>query len=190
MNKILHLITVLMLFLKIAEPTAANAAINLFEQPRFVPALSFYGDSGKAFKLTDFNSDLLVAVVWSRSCGPCLDDLRRLGKFVETVQSHGIEVILISPDKEWRTVDEKRTFLRRMNAGNMVSFNDRNNRFKDGMGVSVTPTAIVLNKNAEEVAQITGSVKWDDPKVIDYMIKLKEKSSKQLEQSESADKQN
>lgn len=187
MKKILQIITVLLLLSGLVAP--AHAAINLFEKPRFVPALSFYGDSGKAYRLSDFNSDMLVAVVWSRTCGPCLEDLRRLGEFVETVQKYGIEVILISPEKEWKTMDEKRTFLRRMKAGNMVSFNDKNNRFKDGMGVSVTPTAIVVNKDGEEVAQITGSVKWNDPKVIDYMVELKKKVSEQLNQSESADEQ-
>ena len=92
-----------------------------------------------------------MAVVWSRTCGPCLQDLRPLGQFTNAVRDDGIEVILISPEKEWRTVDEKRNFLRRLGADNMVSFNDRNSRFKDGMGLSVTPTTVLVNKNGEEV---------------------------------------
>jgi thioredoxin-related protein len=96
---------------------------------------------------------------------------------------------LISPEKEWRTVEEKRSFLRRLNANNMVSFNDRNSRFKDGMGLAVTPTTVLVNKNGEEVGQITGSVKWDESEVIEYMRDLRKKVSEQLDESESADKQ-
>ncbi|MBR1825870.1 MAG: TlpA family protein disulfide reductase [Alphaproteobacteria bacterium] len=187
MNKILQISVVLLLF--VFGAVSAEAKINLFPKPRYIPALNIYGDSGKAFRMSDFKSDLLVAVVWSRTCGPCLQDLRPLGNFTNAVRDDGIEVILISPEKEWRTVDEKRNFLRRLGASNIVSFNDRNSRFKDGMGLSVTPTTVLVNKNGEEVGQITGSVKWDSAEVIDYMRKLKTKVSEQLNESESADKQ-
>ncbi len=181
MKKFFQILTILLLF-----AVSAEAKINLFTQPRYIPALKFYGDGGQAFQMSDFKADLLVAVVWSRSCGPCLEDLKRLGKFTEAVKNDGIEVILISPEKEWRTPMEKRAFLRRLGATNMVSFNDRNSRFKDGMGLAVTPTTVLVNKNGEEVGQITGSVKWDEPEVIDYMRDLVKKVSKQLEQSETA----
>ena len=174
----------------LALSVTAEAKINIFPQPRYIPALSFYGDSGKAYRLTDFNSDLLMAVVWSRSCGPCLNDIKHLGKFVQETMGKGIEVILISPEKEWRTADEKRNFLRRLGAGNMVSFNDRQGRFRDGMGIAVTPTAILVNKNGEEVGQITGSVEWEKEEIIDYMLKLKADVLQKLEESESAVKQN
>ena len=187
MNKIFKIIVVALLFVFCA--VAAEAKINLFPKPRYIPALKIYSDSGHAFNMSDFKSDLLIAVVWSRTCGPCLADIKRLGAFTEAVKNDGIEVILISPEKEWRTVEEKRSFLRRLNANNMVSFNDRNSRFKDGMGLAVTPTTVLVNKNGEEVGQITGSVKWDESEVIEYMRDLRKKVSEQLDESESADKQ-
>ena len=168
----------------------AEAKINIFEKPRYIPALNIYDDAGNAYQLKDFHSDLVIALLWSKTCGPCLGDLRHLGAFVEQTRENGIEVILISLDKEWRTATDKRAFLKRLNAVNMVSFNDRNNRFKDGMGVGVTPTAILVDRNGEEVGHITGSVKWDDPKVVRYMLDLRNKVSKQLDESETADEQN
>lgn len=170
--------------------TGAEAKINMFQKPRYIPALSFYSDNGKAFQLTDFRSDLLMAVVWARNCSPCLKDLQHLGKFVQATAPKGIEVILISPEKEWRTVDEKRNFLRRLGAGNILSFVDKNGRFRDGMAVAVTPTAILVNKNGEEIGQITGSIEWDNPEIIDYMLKLKDEQLQKLEQSKAADEQN
>ena len=188
MNKILQFLIVFFLCWG-AVCVSADAKINIFEKPRYIPALSVYDDSGNAYQLKDFNSDLIIALLWSRTCGPCLSDLRHLGTFVNQTREDGIEVILISPDKDWRTVADKRAFLRRLNAINMVSLNDKNNRFKDGMGVGVTPTAILVNRVGEEVGHITGSVKWDDPKVIRYMLNLRKKISKQLDEREAADKQ-
>ena len=189
MNKILNFITVLMVCV-CAVYCVAEAKINIFEKPRYIPALSIYDDAGNAYQLKDFHSDLLIAVLWSKTCGPCLDDLRRIGAFVEQTKEHGIEVILISPEKEWKTATEKKAFLRRLNAVNMVSFNDKNGRFKDGMGVGVTPTAILVDRNGEEVGHITGSVKWNDPEVIKYMLNLRQKISKQFDERKSADEQN
>lgn len=188
MHKILKIGLFLVLFLLTCTP--ADAKINMFPKPRYIPALSFYSESGKAYRLTDFKSDLLMAVVWSRSCGPCLKDIQHLGKFVQKTMGKGIEVILISPEKEWKTADEKRNFLKRLGAGNMVSFADKQGRFRDGMGIAVTPTAILVNKNGEEVGQITGSIEWDKQEIIDYMLKMKNDVSEQLDQSKSADEQN
>ncbi|MBR6355545.1 MAG: TlpA family protein disulfide reductase [Alphaproteobacteria bacterium] len=189
MNKILHFLTVLFLCV-CTICSSVEAKINIFEKARYIPALSVYDDAGHAYQLKDFHSDLLIALLWSKTCGPCLSDLRQLGAFVTQTKDDGIEVILISPDKEWKTVADKRAFLRRLNAVNMVSLTDKNNRFKDGMGVGVTPTAILVDRNGEEVGHITGSVKWSDPEVIKYMKNLRKKISKKLDEREAADKQN
>lgn len=188
MKKILHFLIALFLCTS-AICRAVEAKINIFEKPRYIPALSVYDDANNAYQLKDFHSDLVIALLWSKTCGPCLSDLRRLGAFVTQTREDGIEVILISPEKEWRTVADKRAFLRRLNAANMVSLNDKNSRFKDGMGVGVTPTAILVNRSGEEVGHITGSVEWDNPKVIKYMKNLRKKISKQLDERETADKQ-
>ena len=58
------------------------------------------------------------------------------------------------------------------------------------MGVFVTPAVILVNQNNEEVGQITGSVKWDDEDVMNYMLKLKAKISKQLYEQKAANQQN
>lgn len=180
MNKILRLILLLMFFiLPIAD---AVAKINIFPKPRYIPALSFYGDSGKAYKLSDFTEDMLIAVVWSKKCGPCIADLKHLNKFAKEVEKQGIKVILISPESEWKTVDERRAFLLRVGGGGLISYLDRKANFRDGMGLRVTPTAILVNRNHEEIGQITGSVEWDDKDVTDYIVNLKNESLKKLDE--------
>lgn len=178
MKKFLSVVGLLIFLL--AGSNAAEAKINLFARPRYVPALSFYGDSGKAYRLSDFQENLLMAVVWSRYCVPCLADLRNLSKFVEQTKDQGIKVILISPEKEWKTPDERRAFMKRLGAKNLVSFLDRRGNFRDGMGIQVTPTTLLINKDGEEIGQITGAVEWDNSKVVQYMLKLKDKVSQEL----------
>lgn len=176
MNKILQMLCVLFLLFVGCAP--AEAKINIFPKPRYIPALSFYGDSGKAYRLKDFSADLLMAVVWSRRCGPCIAEMKYLNKFAKSMSSKGIKVILISPEKEWSSVAERRTFMKRIGAPDLVCYMDRRANFADGMGIQVTPTVLLVNRDSEEVGQITGSVKWSDPEVIRYMLKLKNDISK------------
>lgn len=183
MNKILRVILLLMFFTLSA--TEVTAKINVFPKPRYIPALSFYGDSGKAYKLSDFKEDMLIAVVWSKRCGPCIADLKHLNKFAKKVEKQGIKVIIISPESEWKTMDERLMFLQRVGGGGLISYLDRKANFRDGMGLRVTPTAILVNRNNEEVGQITGSVEWDDEDVIEYIVNLKNESLKQLNEQES-----
>ena len=58
------------------------------------------------------------------------------------------------------------------------------------MGLRVTPTVVLVNRNGEEVGQITGAVDWDDDDVVEYMINLKNESLKQLDEQKSANQQN
>lgn len=188
MNKILQLILFFVFFT--LSVTEVNAKINIFPKPRYIPALSFYGESGKAYRLTDFKEDMLMAVVWSRKCGPCVADLKHLKKFAQKVKDKGIRVILISPESEWKTADERRLFMQRVGGAGLVNYLDRKANFRDGMGLRVTPTAVLVNRNGEELGQITGSVNWDDEDVIEHMLNLKNESLKQLDEQETANQQN
>lgn len=186
MNKILRVCGVLFL-LAVCCCNVATAKLNLFAKPRVIPALSFFGDSGNKHTLSQFQGDLLIAVYWSRYCGPCLSDLSILNDFAEETRNDGIRVILISPEEEWRSVEEKQRFLQRFGAGRLVSYLDRKRNFADGMGIMVTPTALLVNRNGLEVGQITGAIEWDNPKVVDYLVKLKDKVVLQeLQRSKSA----
>lgn len=174
MNKILK-ICVAILIMVTMFCSSVQAKLNIFPQPRYVPELNFYGDSGKAYKLKDFKDDLLMAVVWSRRCGPCLADLKPLSEFARATKDEGIHVILISPAEEWKSVDEKRLFLKRFGAEDLISYSDKKSAFVNGMGIMVTPKALLINRDGLEVGQITGAVPWDNPKAIKYIVDLKNK---------------
>ena len=188
MNKILQIAGIVLLLLTMAF--SAEAKLNIFPQPRYIPPLNFYGSDGKTYQLADFKADLLLAIIWSRSCGPCISELKNLNAFAKKMKHRGIEVILVSPEKEWKTADERRLFMNKVGAPDLATFLDRKGAFINGMGIRVTPTTILVNRNNEEVGQITGVVRWDDSDVERYMIKLRKKVLEQLNDSKTADKQN
>ena len=179
MNKIFKFITIL--FVLICWGSASWAKLNLFPQPRYIPELNFYDDKGNSYQLKDFQSELLLVALWSRTCGPCIKDMNSLDSFARKVEKKGIRVILISPESEWKSVEERHAFLERIEAPNLASYLDRKATFMKGMGIFITPTVILVNQNTQEIGQITGAVRWDNSDVIQYMLKLKAKALKQLD---------
>ena len=98
-----------------------------------------------------------------------------LSEFARATKDDGIHVILISPAEEWKSVDEKRLFLKRFGAEDLISYSDKKSTFVNGMGIMVTPTALLINRDGLELGQITGAVPWDNPKAIKYIVDLKNK---------------
>lgn len=172
MNKIFK--SFCFLFCALLITHQAVAKLNIFETPRYIPNLSYYSDSGKKHKLTDNKEDMLIAMLWSRTCGPCIGDMKHLQAFADKTKDKGIKVIIISPAEEWKSIDERRNFMKKIGAPRLESYTDPKSNFSHGMGIMVTPTAVMVSRDGEEIGQITGSVEWDDKEVIDYLLKLKE----------------
>lgn len=179
MNNILKTLHILCLGL-IIYVSPAVAKLNLFEKPRYIPDLSYYSDTGEKHKLTEYKSDLLIAVLWSRLCSPCIGDMKHLQKFAHKTKNKGIKVIIISPQEEWKSVEERRDFMEKIGAPDLESYVDKKSNFSHGMGIMITPVAVMVNKNGEEVGQISGAVKWDDDEVIDYLLNLKDQQLQAL----------
>ncbi len=172
MNKICQIASVLFL-LMVGICVNAEAKMTIFGQPRFVPDVGFYDDAGKLYKPKDLDADLSVIIIWSKTCGPCLAELRTLDRFVEKTKNKGIKVVLVSPEDEWRDAQQRKTFLNRFGVKKVDDFVDRNNMFMNGLAVMSIPSAILADKKGYEVGRVTGAVEWDNPKVIRYFINLK-----------------
>lgn len=158
---------------------AAEKGVNIFASPRPLPESTIMHESGARLKLSDFKGDFVVAVFWSRSCPPCLKELRSLNGFYNKVKGSGVRLVLISPSQEWASVEEQRRFLRRFGAKDVDFFVDENGRVAANFGIFTSPHTVLINKKGEEFGRIRGSAKWDDDKVIEYIYELKAQANAQ-----------
>lgn len=151
----------------------AEDGVNIYAKPRALPEHRIMHQSGVPYKLTDFKGDFVVAVFWSRDCGPCIKELKSLNGFSNAVAGNGVRLILISPAKEWRSVTEQRRFLKRYGAPDVDFYIDNNGDLASDFGIFTSPHTVLINKKGEEIGRIRGSAQWDDDKVIEYIYKLK-----------------
>ena len=167
------LMTVWILVLTAAAATAREDGVNIYDTPREPPATPIYTDTGKKVNLTDFKGDFLIAVFWSRYCGPCLRELDNLERYQQIVRNDGIRVILISPDTEWSTVEEMKKMLKKYRAGDLEAYTDVNGRLASDFGIFTSPNTVLINKDGKEIGRLRGSAEWDSAEVVEYLYKLK-----------------
>lgn len=152
----------------------AASGINIFAYSREAPDIAVYDSLGRATKLTDYDGDFVIAVFWSKTCIPCLREMRDLSSFVSKTQDNGIKVMLISSAKEWQQrPSEQEEILQKYGGENIPHFVDKNSSLANAFGIFTSPHTVLINTQGMEIGRIRGAVDWDDNDVIDYMYKLR-----------------
>lgn len=149
--------------------------VNIYPEPRDLPAreMFHYSEDGKAFKLTDFQGQFVVANFWSRHCMPCLKELDNLNNFSNEVADNGIKVVIISPASEWNSREEQERVLKKYGAPDLDFYVDKKGDLSADLGIFTSPNTVLINSNGQEIGRIRGSAEWDDSKVIEYIYKIK-----------------
>lgn len=151
---------------------AKESAVNIFAASREVPSRQITHESGKKYALTDFNGQFVVAVFWSRNCGPCIKELKDLNTFYNKALSQNIRVILISPASEWHSSVEQRLFLKKYGAPDIEFYTDKKGDLAADFGIFTSPHTVLIDENSQEIGRIRGKAKWADKRMVVYIKSL------------------
>ncbi len=153
----------------------AKDAVNIYSKPRQVPIHKIIHESGKSYLLSDFKGKFIVAVFWSRDCGPCIAELKSLNTFYNKTKDSTIKLLIISDNEEWKSVIEQKRFLKRYGAPDLEFYVDEHGQVSSDLGIFTSPHTVLINTKGEEIGRIRGSADWGDEKVIKYIKNLQEK---------------
>lgn len=154
---------------------AKKEAVNIFAEARDVPKRQIVHESGKSYSLEDFKGEFVVAVFWSKTCGPCLKEMKDLNTFYKNALSENIRLILISPTSEWKSSLDQRLFLKKIGAPDIEFYTDKKGKLASDFGIFSTPHTVLIDEYAQEIGRIRGTAKWADKRVLDYIKDLKKK---------------
>ena len=130
--------------------------------------LSFLDDKNNQIKLDDLNGNLILLNFWATWCAPCKEEMPSLGKLHE---KDGIFVFPINlEEKNLKKVDK---FYNDLNIKNLNSYFDEGLKLVKVFALRGVPTSIILNKNKEVIARISGSIDFEDKKFISWLYTIK-----------------
>jgi len=154
------------------DVSAKDSAVNIFAASRPAPQRKIKHQNGTLYSLSDFKGQFIVAVFWSKNCGPCLKEMKDLNVFYKKALAENIRLILISPKSEWHSAIEQRLFLKKYGGSDLEFYTDNKGELAADFGIFTTPHTVLINEDGQEIGRIRGTAKWADKRVLAYIKSL------------------
>ena len=171
MKLIINLIIFIILLVNIAfskeKPPFKN--ILVLDEPKVYKEIIFQDREGNQIDLNLINTEnIYILNFWATWCAPCKEEMPSLGKLNE---KDGIFVFPINlEEKNLKKVDK---FYNDLNIKNLNSYFDEGLKLVKVFALRGVPTSIILNKNKEVIARISGSIDFEDKKFISWLYTIK-----------------
>tara|TARA_B100000579_G_scaffold422235_1_gene424018 strand:+ start:692 stop:1207 length:516 start_codon:yes stop_codon:yes gene_type:complete len=166
--KLVNYLIILTLFLLTSvfakeKPPFKN--ILALDKPKEHKEIIFQNRDGSKIDLKKINSDkIYILNFWATWCAPCKEEMPSLDKL------HTKNEIFVFPinleEKNLKKVDN---FYKDLNIINLNTYFDEGLKLIKVFSIRGVPTTIILNKNKNEIARITGSVDFSDKKFISWI---------------------
>ena len=166
-------------YLTILSILAANIAFSkekppfknilLLDKPKIYKQIIFQDRNGNKIDLNSINTDeLYILNFWATWCAPCKDEMPSLDKL------HAKDGIFIFPiNMEEKNLKNTDKFYKDLNIKNLNIYFDDGLKLVKVFALRGVPTTIILNKNKEMIARISGSIDFDDEKFVSWIDSIK-----------------
>ena len=143
--------------------------ILLLDKPKIYKQIIFQDRNGNKIDLNSINTDeLYILNFWATWCAPCKDEMPSLDKL------HAKDGIFIFPiNMEEKNLKNTDKFYKNLNIKNLNIYFDDGLKLVKVFALRGVPTTIILNKNKEMIARISGSIDFDDEKFISWLDSIK-----------------
>ena len=143
--------------------------ILVLDKPKVYKEIIFQDRDGVQIDLNLINSDeIYILNFWATWCAPCKDEMPSLDKL------HAKDGIFIYPiNMEEKNLKNTDKFYKDLNIKNLNIYFDDGLKLVKVFALRGVPTTIILNKNKEMIARISGSIDFDDEKFVSWIDSIK-----------------
>lgn len=145
---------------------SANAAKN-------VRKLAFRDLDGNKVRLSDYQGQIVVLNFWATWCGPCKEELPRLGQIAQQYADRHVAFVLASID-EPKKLPVVRDFVIQQKVTLPVLVGASTDMLNEFSGTYVVPATLIIDQDGEIVRAINGEAREEDVKeALDWLLKGK-----------------
>ena len=143
--------------------------ILVLDEPKVYEEIIFQDRDGSQIDLNSINSDeIYILNFWATWCAPCKDEMPSLDKL------QAKEGVFIFPiNMEEKNLNNTDRFYNDLNIKNLNTYFDEGLKLVKIFSLRGVPTTIILNKNKNMIAKISGSVDFADKKFISWLDSIK-----------------
>tara|TARA_Y100000817_G_scaffold262137_1_gene216800 strand:+ start:18 stop:533 length:516 start_codon:yes stop_codon:yes gene_type:complete len=143
--------------------------ILVLDEPKVYKEIIFQDKDGAQIDLKSINTDeIYILNFWATWCAPCKDEMPSLDKLQ---QKDGIFIFPINMEE--KNLKNTNKFYKDLNINNLNTYFDNGLKLVKVFSLRGVPTTVILNKNKEMIARISGSIDFEDEKFISWLNSIK-----------------
>ena len=165
----LIILCILVINVAISKEKLPFKNILVLDKPKTYEEIIFQDRDGNKLDLNQINGDeIYILNFWATWCAPCKDEMPSLDKL------HGKEGIFVYPiNMEEKNINNTDKFYKDLNINNLNIYFDEGLKLVKLFSLRGVPTTIILNKNKEMVARISGSIDFEDEKFMSWLNSIR-----------------
>lgn len=127
----------------------------------------FVDADDKEIKLSDYKGKVALVNFWATWCVPCVKEMPSLDKLQGEMGKDKLVILPLSLDTSSKA--KVKPFYDDKKLANLGIYFDKGKKAMQGLGVSVLPTSILVDKDGREIARLEGEADWDKPESLALM---------------------
>ncbi len=167
--KFFILITVLFIP-NIVNSKELNSLKNLviYKDQKKVSEISFKNERDKNVSLSEYENKLLILNFWATWCEPCKEEMPSLQNLQNSSKFKNLKILPINIGQEDKNSIKK--FFSDVNIDTFEILYDSDVKLAKKFSLRGIPTSILINKDGYEFAKVIGSIDFEDPKFVNWLL--------------------
>ena len=164
-------ITLLVFFI----PNALNSKelndlknLVIYEDKKKISGISFKNEEDKNVSLSEYENKLLILNFWATWCEPCKEEMPSLQNLQNNSNFKNLKILPINIGQEDKESIKK--FFSDVKINTFEIFYDSDVKLAKKFSLRGIPTSVLINKDGYEFAKIIGSIDFEDPKFVNWLL--------------------
>ena len=118
--------------------------------------------------MSEYENKLLILNFWATWCEPCKEEMPSLQNLQNNPNFKNLKILPINIGQEDKNSIKK--FFSDVKINSFEIFYDSDVKLAKEFSLRGIPTSIFINKNGYEFAKIIGSIDFEDPKFVKWLL--------------------
>ena len=140
----------------------------IYEDKKKISGISFKNEEGKNVSLSEYENKLLILNFWATWCEPCKEEMPSLQNLQNNSNFKNLKILPINIGQEDK--DSIKKFFSDVKINSFEIFYDSDVKLAKKFSLRGIPTSVLINKDGYEFAKIIGSIDFEDPKFVNWLL--------------------
>ena len=140
----------------------------IYNDQKKISEISFKNEEDKNVSLSEYKNKLLILNFWATWCEPCKEEMPSLQNLQNNPNFKNLKILPINIGQEDK--NSIRKFFSDIKINSFEIFYDSDVKLAKKFSLRGIPTSILINKDGYEFAKIIGSINFEDPKFVNWLL--------------------